>query len=144
MLGRWLVEMATAHEGGDNHHAATVDGVEVMVVCDEDHDRMRAMAPIADADALGRDELTLLLEANFDRALDAKYTIWRGAVVALYVHPLASLSRADFESGMRQVAALKRNFGTSFASTNLTFGDSESEPPARSKPARKTGKHKPN
>jgi hypothetical protein len=39
------------------------------------------------------------------------------------MHPLAELTEAQFRDGVEQVATLADNFGTSFASSNLSFGE---------------------
>ena len=50
-------------------------GRDFYVMTDENHNRMRAMMPVAQADSLSPDDLRTLLEANFDRALDARYAL---------------------------------------------------------------------
>ena len=65
--------------------------------------------------------MQFLLEVNFERALDAKYTIWQDQVWATFVHPLSWLSPDELKAGMRQVVSLNHTYGTEFTSTGLTF-----------------------
>jgi hypothetical protein len=108
---RWLVEYA---------------GYRMLVVTDEAADRMRIMASIADYDELRVRDLRVLLAANFDRTLDARYATAGGFLWAVFLHPLAELSQDQVAEGLRQVAALARNFGTSYAASDLTFTGGQS------------------
>ena len=98
-----------------------IDGVSVILICSEPHDRMRAMALIGSAQNVDGDTLRTLLEANFDRAIDAKYAISHGQIWSLFVHPLAGLERALFTGGVQQVVALHRAYGTTYASGEHRF-----------------------
>lgn len=100
---------------------------EVWVVTDEAHDRMRVMSPVIEADQLSPEVLRTLLAANFDRALDAKYALTRDYLWSLFMHPLRELSEAFFLDALRQVTTLAENFGSTFASSDLIYGDSEAE-----------------
>ncbi|NIM62119.1 MAG: hypothetical protein GTO30_10800, partial [Acidobacteria bacterium] len=99
--------------------------VEMLVISDEGADRMRAIALIDSAADLNSEQMRFLLEINFERALDAKYTIWQEQVWATYVHPLSWLTPEELKAGMLQVVSLYRTYGTEFTSTGTTF-----EPPA--------------
>lgn len=109
--GRWMLSLA---------------GVRVIILTDERADRMRAMAQVT-AEALEPERLRLLLEANFDRALDAKYAVWRGELWAVFVHPLSVLGEAELESGVVQVVNLVKTYGTTYSSTGLQFGGGQQE-----------------
>jgi hypothetical protein len=63
----------------------------------------------------------VLLGANFDRALDARYASGRGYLWSVFLHPLSSLTDSEFLDGVEQVVTLARNYGTSYASSNLLF-----------------------
>ncbi len=99
-----------------------VDGIELAVITDERADRMRIIAPVVEVADLDKDVLITMLEANFDRALDAKYSVWRGAVWAVYTHPLSPTTKEQFDSAARQVAQLVRTFGTTYSSLDIVFG----------------------
>ncbi len=83
------------------------------------------MAPVVTADAVGESEMRILLEANYASALDAKYAMQDGVVWSLFNRPLAGLDREIFIDGANQVVTLKENFGSSYRSTDLTFGQPE-------------------
>lgn len=121
MLEAFVRSVAPDFKGQTGHWTLRRDDVEIAVVADAPHDRMRVLAPVGDTSKLAAADLVTLLDANFDRALDAKYATRQGVVWAIYVHPLSSLTREEFESAVKQVAALRKNFGTTFASTNLVF-----------------------
>jgi len=105
-------------------------GVEMILVTDSEHDRMRILAPIAEGGQLDAEQLRTLLRANFDRALDAKYALFRDRVWGTYVHPLRSLSKEQLISALRQVASLYLTYGTSFSSMDINFGGGEESPEA--------------
>lgn len=126
-LEGYLKALAPKVDGGDGHWVVEVEGTPCVVLADESHDRMRLMTPVAPAQDLSKEALELLMEANFDRALDAKYAIWRGEVWSVFMHPLGALSKGELEGALKQVLALRRNYGTSFASTSLTFGGDDSD-----------------
>ena len=59
-LGYWQFEIAN---------------ISVFVITDEAHNRMRIISPVAELASLSKEVLQILLEANYDRALDARYCI---------------------------------------------------------------------
>lgn len=95
--------------------------VPVFVFSDDSHDRMRIMAPIGVVEDLDSDLLHLLLQANYDRALDARYAMRGNELWSVVVHPLATLATDDLPSLFDQVVTLVKNTGTTFASTELVF-----------------------
>jgi len=121
-LGALLPSLLADLEGRDGVWRGARADVPVYVLCDEEHNRVRAMAPIGELRALDPDFLALLLRANFDRALDAKYTMRDNEIWALFVHPLSTLVSDDLGLFLDQVVALVRHTGTTFASTDLVFG----------------------
>lgn len=95
--------------------------VPVFVFSDDDHDRMRIMSPIGVVEELDPDLLHVLLQANYDRALDARYAMRGNELWSVVVHPLATLATDDLPSFFDQVVLLVQNTGTTFASTELVF-----------------------
>jgi len=65
--------------------------------------------------------LHVLLQANYDRALDARYAMRNKELWAVVVHPLATLATDDLPSLFDQVVTLVKNTGTTFSSTELVF-----------------------
>lgn len=94
--------------------------VPMMVVANAEHDRMRIMALVGDQDTL-EVNLDLLMQANFDRALDARYALFHGKLWATYLHPLRTLTETELTSALRQVANLVKTYGSSYSSSTLQF-----------------------
>mgnify|MGYP001279640908 CR=1 FL=1 len=111
-------------EGCPGMWRAEVGGLLVVIVSDEAHDRMRVMSPAAPAPD-DPDRLRSLLEANYDRALDAKYAIHEGVLWATFMHRLSWLGSQEIDNALAQVLTLARNTGTSDSSGGLVFGAGE-------------------
>ena len=105
----------------------TVAELPVTVVADSEHGRMRIIVPIVEADKLGREILIRMMQANFDTALDARYSIARGILWSAFIHPLGTLTDDDFLSGVGQTVNLARTFGTTFFSGALSYGGGDSQ-----------------
>jgi len=101
--------------------------VPVFVFSDDEHDRMRIMSPIGVVEELDADLLHVLLQANYDRALDARYAMRGNELWSVVVHPLATLATDDLPNLFDQVVTLVKNTGTTFASTELVFRSFPSE-----------------
>ena len=94
------------------------DDLPLMVLSDVSHNRMRIMTevgPVVEA------EVVTLLQANFDRALDARYAVRGNSVYAVYLHPLAELTAGQVLVALRQVTNLAKTYGTTYSSGNLSF-----------------------
>ena len=121
-IGRLLDSYLTELEGEDGFWRGVREDVQIFVLSDDSHDRMRIMAPIDELKELETKVLQMLLEANYDRALDAKYALSGREVWSVSVHPLATLAPDDFASFLDQVVRLVKNTGSSYASSDLVFG----------------------
>ena len=99
---------------------------QILIVTDESHDRMRIMSPILDETDLTDDDRQIVLEANFDRALDAKYAVSRGYLWSVFMHPLSDLTDTMFLDCVNQVRNLAENYGSTYTSSELIFGPGES------------------
>ncbi len=97
-------------------------GRSMAVISDRAHDRMRIIAPITDASALTAEQVARVLEANFHTALDARYGTSGGTLFAAYIHPLSTVTEAQLESALRQVATLAATFGSTYSSGELSYG----------------------
>lgn len=117
-LARMLDRVVGDVEGEPGQWTFRYDGVDMMLVTDEEYDRVRIVAHVADGSELTSEHLKTLLEANFNRALDAKYALFRDNVWSVFVHPLTSLSKRQLISAVRQVAALRNTYGTTFSSSD--------------------------
>ena len=94
---------------------------DMLCITDEVHDRMRVMTPVATVSELSPEQVVACLEANFDRALDARYCLREGVLWGAFIHPLNALTDELFESAVRQVAGVRKNFGDSYSSGELVF-----------------------
>jgi hypothetical protein len=127
-LDRFIHEYTDEVEGGDGRWAFEIEGMAVMVLADRAADRMRIMTPVAHVADLEEGEYSKLLEANFDRALDARYAINAGVLWSAFIHPMSSLSHQQFDNGLEQVVNLAANFGTTYASTDMLFAPGREQP----------------
>ncbi|WP_235962622.1 hypothetical protein [Jannaschia marina] len=104
----------------------TIEDVPILVVTDARADRMRAMVPIRSAEGLSEADLTRMMQANFDSALDARYAIAEGRVWAVFIHPLRALRREQLISGIGQTVNTATTYGTLFTSGETQFGRGDS------------------
>ena len=107
--------------GNSERWQFTIEGQSMIVLTDTKYNRMRIVAPIMPTEELSTQQIQAMLVANFHSALDARYAVSNGTVVAIFVHPLNSLQENDFRSGLLQVANLANSFGTSYSSGGLGF-----------------------
>ncbi len=96
--------------------------VLVFVVTDDSHNRMRVMSPVADMDSIPEEEWPVLMSANFDRALDARYCVNGETLWSAFIHPLEELGADQFLDALSQVVTLAKNYGTTYSSSDLVFG----------------------
>jgi len=121
-IGKILDSYLSGIEGQPGFWRGMREDVQLFVLSDDSHDRMRIMAPIGELKDLEPKVLQLLLQANYDRALDAKYAMRGKEVWSVSVHPLATLAPDDFASFIDQVVRLVKNTGSTYASSDLMFG----------------------
>lgn len=94
----------------------------IVVITDENANRMRIFTPVLEEEKVESKELKKMLEANFHSALDAKYCIYNGFVISVFTHPLQELTEIQLIDAMRQVVTLSNNYGTTYSSTGWIFG----------------------
>jgi hypothetical protein len=94
-----------------------VDGVPLFLLSDEEGDRMRLIAQIASASDFEGHVFGLLIQANFDRTLDARYAISDGVIFAVFQHPISSLTPGLIRSAVSQVLNLTENFNSTYAAS---------------------------
>ena len=94
----------------------------VFVITDESHNRMRIMSPIVDIASISQDEWLVLMSANFDRALDARFCVNDNVLWSAFIHPLQELEPQQFLNALDQVITLVGNYGTTYSSTDIVFG----------------------
>lgn len=98
-----------------------IKNIPLMSITDENHNRMRIISPIADANTLNEDLIKAALVANFHTALDVKYAVSDGVLWSVFIHPLKELTENQVKDAVSQVYHANINFGTTFASTSLSF-----------------------
>jgi len=99
-----------------------IGGVPVLIQCQESVNRMRIVAFIADAAQFGEDELRRLLDANYHSALDVRYALADGDLVAAFLHPLDQLDYAQFVLGLFQVVSCAETWGTLYSGGSMVLG----------------------
>ena len=104
----------------------TIDGIQLLIVTDTQADRMRAMVPIRAAEGLSQDDLTRMMQANFDTALDARYAIASGQLWAVYIHPLSPLEKNQLIEGLAQTVNIVKSYGTLYSGGAAQFGSGDS------------------
>ncbi len=123
-----------AVEGENGQWEATLGERSMLIVTHTEADRMRLVMPIKPASELSVEEVQSMMLANFHSALDARYAVSNGIVVAVFIHPLSTLQERDARSAILQVNNLVENFGGSYASSAVGFGGTgaaqETEPEA--------------
>ncbi|HED19573.1 MAG TPA: hypothetical protein ENI74_08745 [Gammaproteobacteria bacterium] len=105
----------------------TLQEYRVTVITDERADRMRIIVPVAKAGDIDSEKMKRLMQANFDSALDARYSIAKGILWSAFIHPLSELSDHQFIDGLAQTVNLAGTFGTSYSSGALIFGGGDSK-----------------
>jgi hypothetical protein len=104
----------------------TIEGIPILIVVSEQADRMRAMVPISSAEGLSEEDMSRVLQANFDSALDARYAIAQGKLWSVFIHPLSPLERDQFLSGLVQTINVARTYGQSYSGGAVVFGGGDS------------------
>lgn len=117
-----LYREATDIQGRPGAWQFTFRELPLMILTDESANRMRIMSPVLEEKDLAAEQYKLMLEANFDRALDAKYAVFDSLVWSVFTHPLAELGVEQLKDAMGQVVRLNETFGTTYNSTDFVFG----------------------
>ena len=122
-LKRLLSKLAGNVGGQEGAWKIDYHGIPMVIITSPPHDRMRIVSPIPNSEATQATEMTELLNANFDRALDARYALYQGRLWSVFLHPLSSLTEAELGSALDQVANLVKTYGTTYSSGHLYFGN---------------------
>lgn len=115
-------EAATKIEGDEGAWQFVYSGTRMMCIADLNFDRMRIIAPIIDQTDMTEEQMLSVLDANFHTALDARYATNEGILYSAFIHPLSALQNDQLRSALDQVANLVSTFGSTYQSTELTFG----------------------
>ncbi len=104
----------------------TIQDIPVMIIADATNDRMRAMVPIASAEGLTLQDLSRMIQANFDTALDARYAVANGRLWGVFIHPLAPLEKDQLISALVQTVNVARSYGQTYSGGAQVFGGGDS------------------
>ena len=104
----------------------TIEDIPVLVVMAPAADRMRAMVPIASVEDVTPEEMSRMMQANFDTALDARYAVAQDRVWGVFIHPLGAWEREQFLSAIAQTVNLARTYGTLYSGGAQVFGGGDS------------------
>lgn len=126
-LGLIIRKLDPEAEGQPGFWRFTVAKREVLVITDENANRMRIFTGVSEVKDIEEEQWVRLMQANFDSALDARYAIARGVLWSAFLHPLSTLDERDFVSGIAQVVNLAVTYGSTYSSGALTFGGGDSE-----------------
>ena len=114
-----LEPLSTEMQGESGFWEFKLNEHSVIIITDETNNRMRIFAPIAEVGSLEPDQMEEMLKANFDRALDAKYSFYNEYVVAVFTHPLKELQDHQLIDAVNQVITLTVTFGDTYQSTGM-------------------------
>ena len=117
--------ISTNVEGGEGVMTFTFDKVQMHLISDVTHNRMRIIAAVARYETLTDAHKHAMLVSNFHRSLDVRYAVSDGIVYSAYIHPLKELTEEQIKSAVRQVSSLAASFGQSYTSGELDFGSRE-------------------
>lgn len=130
MTLRMMAEIITTLDPDARQRGPTfefvIQDVPVIVITDARADRMRAMVPIRSSEGLSPADLTRLMQANFDTALDARYAIAQGRLWGIFIHPLSPLEPGQFVSGLAQTVNVALTYGQSYSGGASVFGGGDS------------------
>jgi len=98
------------------------NNVQMTLISDVKHDRMRIISAIKKFKALSTQQIEEILKSNFHKSLDARYAVSNNILYSAYIHPLSSLRKKQITSAMLQVSNLAKSFGHEYSSGMLRFG----------------------
>ena len=128
-LQKLIEHVAGNVEGKPGFWQFDLQGFQTTVITDEKADRMRIIVPVAAIADIDNDRLFRIMQANFDSALDARYSIAKDVLWSAFIHPLSALSDHQFVDALAQTVNLAATYGTTYSSGALIFsqGDSHEE-----------------
>lgn len=115
-------EIASASKGEKGFVEFIYNEVRMYLVSDVKHNRMRIITPVAEYKTLTPTQIDEMMQANFHKALDARYAVSEGIVYSAYIHPITELTTDQLMFAVHQVANLALTFGNGYTSGALEFG----------------------
>jgi len=99
-----------------------VDDMPAWIQTQPESNRMRIVVEIGEPRGRVHAELVSFMEANFHSALDARYALHDGRLVAAFLHPLRELTRDQFRDALGQVVSCALTAGDENSGGSLVFG----------------------
>ncbi len=127
LLQETIKELAEEVSAEGNTIQFTFKGAPMVLIFDQNADRMRLVSPIIETKNLEEGMLEKAMEANYHTALDARYAISNDIVWSVFIHPLSDLRKSFFKSAILQVATARATFGDAYTSGALLFGVGQEE-----------------
>lgn len=127
-LGEIIFALDETAQSNGPHFQMTIQDIPVLILTDANANRMRVMVPIRAAADMTADEVLRVMQANFDTALDARYAIAQDKLWGTFIHPLSSLEKDEFISGLGQTVNIATTYGTLFSGGSLAFNGGDSVP----------------
>ncbi|VAW78948.1 hypothetical protein MNBD_GAMMA12-3239 [hydrothermal vent metagenome] len=124
-LEKIIKSLATKSKGNKGVVAFTYKQVNMLLVSNVTHNRMRIISPVIRYKKLSRQQLDTIMQSNYHKSLDARYAVSNGILYSAYIHPLKELSITQIKSALIQVANLAISFGKQYSSGVLKFGNSK-------------------
>ena len=125
-LGRIIFALDPNAQPQGEAFEMSIAGHQVIIITDRTADRMRAMVPIRESEALSESDMRRMMQANFDSALDARYAVANGVLWSLFIHPLSPLERDQFIKGLAQTVNAAKTYGTLYTGGAVQFGSGDS------------------
>lgn len=124
-LGKILDSVTDSLEGREGMWQIMYSDRMMLVITDEQHDRMRIISPIDIMDHVSDADIEDAMTANFHSVLDVRYAISEEILWAAFIHPLKALSEEQVRDALLQVYRAAETFGSTFSSTELVFPGSD-------------------
>ncbi len=128
-MNKVLLREAEKVEGQAGNWRVLYKERPLIIITDENFNRMRIISPVEETSKIDEAQYKILLESNFDKALDAKYAIYEEVLWSTFTHPLGELTVEQFKDAMKQVVTLSKTFGTTYTSTDFVFGSASNQAP---------------
>jgi len=125
-LHKLIARIDTKPEGQLGYWKIKYKNIPIYIITSEQANRMRIISPITSSKNLDKEKLYRMMQANFDTALDARYSIAKGKLWSAFIHPLSELSEEQFFSGLAQTITLVNTYGDSYSSGALVFSGGDS------------------
>jgi len=126
-LEKLITRIDANPDGQKGYWKIQYKNIPVYIITSEKANRMRIISPITSSESLGKDKLYRMMQANFDSALDARYSIAKGKLWSAFIHPLNELNDEQFLSGLAQTITLVNNYGDSYSSGAIVFNGGDSQ-----------------